>query len=389
MHLLLFIFLAVFPFGQLIRIEVTPTVTIHLLDLLVGGIGLFWLVRSAKRGKFSQGRLGWMFLSFGLIAAFSLLLGAIWVKPDQALVGSLYLVRWLGYLLLYFAVWQEARAKQFASRLLESLSFVGIVIVTLGFGQYILFPDIRPLSKYGWDPHYYRLVGTFLDAGFAGILLVLFTLLSFSRIDRRVGQGKSIALAAAGLVATALTFSRASYLALAAGLLTFYIVRRNAGLVGAASLLFLGTVLVAPKPSGEGVNLSRTSTVAKRIDNYDQALQTLKSAPLFGVGFNLYRYRRFMPGEDSQVLHSGASVASSVLFVLATTGIAGFVSYAAVWWSVLSLGWRGRRKVAGTALLCSSAALLVHSVFDNSLFYPWVMGWMGILLSVADDSRAQ
>jgi hypothetical protein len=29
----------------------------------------------------------------------------------------------------------------------------------------------------------------------------------------------------------------------------------------------------------------------------------------------------------------------------------------------------------------SFLALIIHSMFSNSMFYPWIMGWMTILLA--------
>ena len=40
--------------------------------------------------------------------------------------------------------------------------------------NYFIFPDVRSLAVDQWDPHYYRLVGSLLDPGFTGIILVLF-----------------------------------------------------------------------------------------------------------------------------------------------------------------------------------------------------------------------
>lgn len=104
--------------------------------------------------------------------------------------------------------------------------------------------------------------------------------------------------------------------------------------------------------------------------------------PLFGTGFNLYRYANTGAVGDS---HAGAGSDSSLLFVFATTGIAGLLIYLWLWGKILKLGWQRRNTQAGLILLASSTSLLIHSLFSNSLFYPWVLGWMAFLLALQDD----
>lgn len=379
MRLLIFAFLAVFPFGQLGRLEIAPTVNLHLLDIFAGMVGLAWLLGARKLPKQLPFR---PMIVFGVVASFSLIVGANWVTAPQALVGGLYLLRWFTYTLFLLAVAQYTSQFGQQKKLLDTLLLVGAAVAAGGVVQYFLFPDIRPLALAGWDPHYYRLVGTFLDAGFVGILLVFFTLLALSRVEtrRRVGWGKQLILPAFGVITVAMTFSRASYLALVVGLLAFYIVRRNVWIVGGALALLVLTVAVLPRPGGEGVNLARTTTVIKRLSNYQQSAQTAAQSPLFGVGFNLYRYRK-AAAESQDLSHAGAGSDSSILFVAATTGIVGLIAFLNLWGKILQSAWSRRKSNTGLVLLTSSAALLAHSTFDNSLFYPWVLGWMWILVA--------
>jgi hypothetical protein len=73
------------------------------------------------------------------------------------------------------------------------------------------------------------------------------------------------------------------------------------------------------------------------------------------------------------VSKAAAGMDSSLLFVAATTGIIGAAAYIYLLFSMIRNGKKSRFYIA------SFAALLVHSLFVNSLFYPWVMIWMWIL----------
>ena len=71
---------------------------------------------------------------------------------------------------------------------------------------------------------------------------------------------------------------------------------------------------------------------------------------------------------------------SSLLFVFATTGIVGLMIFLYAGRVMFS---STGRAVYGIAFVSSLVAVLIHSLFLNSLFYPWVMGWMGILLAIS------
>lgn len=387
---LVFVYLVIFPFGQLGRIEIAPQITLHLVDLIACAIGFLWLIGKLIDGNVKLPILVRPNLSFLAIAAFSLVLGATKATEGQVLTGVLYLLRFLSYVLLYFAVWELIRRhREFKTKIVNSLLVVGSAIAIFGWIQYLLFPDIRPLFEYGWDDHYFRLVGTFLDPGFTGILLVFFTLFVFTKIWGRRGEWGNWLLILLGVGSLALTFSRASYLAFMAGLTCLYIVRRNEKLFIGGVVLLVLTVFLLPRPGGEGVNLSRTSTIQARLENYKQTFEVGIKNPLFGTGFNLYRYANIGSVEDlpagRQVSHAGAGADSSLLFVFATTGVAGLSIYLWLWWKILKLGWQRRHTQVGLVLFASSISLLIHSLSSNSLFYPWVLGWMAMLLALQES----
>ena len=81
--------------------------------------------------------------------------------------------------------------------------------------------------------------------------------------------------------------------------------------------------------------------------------------------------------ENTQVnSHACSGADSSILLVLATTGVLGLILLATLLGNLLS---SFPKNSFSFALLACLVALGIHSQFVNSLIYPWVMGYMAIL----------
>lgn len=186
-------------------------------------------------------------------------------------------------------------------------------------------------------------------------------------------------------LALALTYSRSAYLAylVAMALIAWY--KKSVKFFLAVLGVGIITVLLLPRPGGEGVRLERKSTIRARIDNWQQSLVIGFKKPLFGWGFNTYRYVQknlgLLDEENWQKSHAAAGADSSLLFVWATTGLIGLISF-------LCLGIKIFKQNRSSIVAVSSlAAVLIHSFFNNSLFYAWVMIWMWILLAIGSKSQ--
>lgn len=383
---LLFLYFVIFPFGQVLRIEVVPPVVIHPVDLIAGFIALVWGTKFFLKKKINITPLSRSFVYFLVIVTFTFFLGSTRVTLHDSFVGFFYLIRLCVYVIFYFAVWDLARDKSIRKNLLNSLIAIGSFISLFGLIQYFFIPDLRFLASLNWDPHYYRLIGSFLDPAFTGILLVLVFTIIFSQMKEKGKEGRKIFLGFIFLLGILLTYSRASYLALFISLFIIYIVRRNLWIV-IPPLVFIGVgMFFLPRPGGEGVRLERTSTINYRFENYKQSLEIGESYPLFGVGFNLYGPENAFRGYNEDInSHSASGADSSLLFLFATTGVAGVLIYFSLLTQIIKKGWENKKNVAGIALLASTFAILVHSSFSNTLFYPWVLGWQAILLGIQED----
>ncbi len=391
-------YLVIFPLGQLTRLPLSlkgfPEVHLYLTDILVTLLVLVWLVRKiVRRGRFSAPPLAKPILVFSIFALLSLIINNPLLSSREVGIAFLYLIRWVFYAGLYFVIYDLILSSKLkVQNLISSLVVVGVVASVFGLVQYFFLPDTRFLEVYGWDPHYYRLIGTFLDPGFLGLIFVFSLILIIVRAweDKK----KKTWLMAGGIItylALALTYSRSSYLAylITTGMIAWW--KKSIKFFGLVVIIGLITLFLLPRPGGEGVKLERESTIQARMVNWQQSLKIAEKNLLFGVGFNAYRYaqERYLDldKEEIKVSHSGAGADSSLLFVLATTGIFGLVCYLWIWVKALFLSLKKISQPEKMIVFASLSVVLIHSLFANSLFYPWVMAWLWLVLGTIKESR--
>ncbi|MBM4402620.1 MAG: O-antigen ligase family protein, partial [Candidatus Cloacimonetes bacterium] len=414
-------------------------VSVYLNDILLPlllGIWFFYKLGVKKSLKLPP-LSGNIFL-FAAIAGISLFASLTWVGISQFLVAALYLWRWMMYAGIYFVVWDlvktqnsklppaptcaspSASARRGLRRagktqnynlklktvydlrlpaFLAGLTIIRMLLIAVsifaiaGLIQFVFFPDFSKYIKHGWDPHYYRVLSTFFDPNFAGIFLTLglLLLLSLQITPNKLRQNKLLFTLYSLLftLPILLTFSRSTYLAFLVGVGIL-------GLIKSRRLLFVlllfsfSVFLFVPRArtrvSG-AVNLDVTARA--RIENWQETLAIIKDNFLFGVGFNTFRYAqenygyfRDARGVPQPSGHAGAGADSSFLFVLATTGIFGFFVYLILLFRLWLIGRQkfhhadGLTKALGLTMVVSMPALVIHSQFVNSLFYPWIMEWM-------------
>lgn len=386
---LFFAYLLLFPFGVLAKIPVylikAPEVNVYLTDLLVGLIAFLWWGRYLlRRKKLPLPPLARPIFLFSFLAALSLIVNAPLLVGREVLIASLYLLRWLAYASLYLVATDlGCRFKELKSRHLRRFLLVsGLAVAVFGLVQYFLWSNLKALEIFGWDPHFYRLTSTFFDPGFAGLILVLTLILivnfGWSKKKKAIWR----LLFSLTYLSLVLTHSRSSYLAYLISMGVIAGVKKAPKFLLVVFLLGLSTLLILPQPAGEGGKLTRTYSIKARIEGWQQALTIAVDHPLFGVGFNAYRYAQrkygFLTEKEVQLSHAGAGADASLLFVLATTGILGFGAYLWLWGKIFGQA-RGDLIV-----LASAAAVLTHACFLNSLFFPWVMAWVWLTIIKAD-----
>lgn len=389
---LIFLYLALFPFGQFTRLPfpfLPNEVRVYLTDVLVGMIGVVWLF-SFERGPLSKLKSFPAVVPFLVAALFSLLLAIPHLEVSEILISSLYFIRLASYFLFAGVVWSLVKTKKEQSLILGSLAIIGIAVAVFGWVQYLFYPDLKFLLAVGWDEHVNRIVGTFFDPSFTSIILVFTLILLFGRALRsshlrgvhwvqHVSPGRW-ALLLVIFLALLFTYSRSGYLAFLAGAAAYSVITKNYKVVALGVLLLFSGIFLLPKQTSEGTKLERTASVLLRVENWKEGLALFKEHPLFGVGFNTLRYTR--PGlveEKYGPSHAAAGIDNSFLFVLATMGVVGFAAFVNL---VVAIVKRGMESKGSRAVLIPTlVAAFVHSLFVNSLFYPWVLGWLALLFA--------
>lgn len=391
---LLYFYLFVFIFGQLSKVSLdVPQINLYLSDIIVGLLIGTWLtLKIVMREKFEIPPLAKPILIFSLIAFISLLINSfLKLEGRELFIAWLYLFRWIVYSGIYFLIFDLLKKNVISENRIKDLLIIsGLSFSVFGLFQYFLIPDTRFLEIFGWDPHYYRLIGTFFDPGFTGAILALSLILIADKLLSLKNIFIEKAYLLSGLIiyiALALTYSRASYLLYLAGIFVLSIFRKK--YLFLIAVIFIGfiTILILPRPGGEGVRLERESTIIFRIINWQQSIAIAKDHLLFGVGFNAYRYTQrdfgFLPFANWEANHAGGGADSSLLFTLATTGIFGLLTFLWIWVKAILLSIK-QQKIVVIAVIFG---LLVHSFFVNSLFYPWIMAWFWVIFAFVKDEK--
>lgn len=350
MKYLFFALLIIFPLGQLAR-------GLYINDILVFITVIFWLIRSSP-SKIVKDPIFKPLCYFAAAMFLSLGINSFRFPLENLFASSLYAFRFLAYAGLYFVAKDLILEKKTILRLME---IAVLIVAAVGLIQFIFLPDVSFLKAYDWDDHYFRLVSTFLDPGFTGAILVLGMVLAFTQ--------KSILKTIFLYIALALTYSRASYLMYLTSFASLSWFQKSAKIFLIALVALLLTIPILPKSTGEGTKLGRENSIQARLNNWKHTINVWSKYPFLGIGFNTYRFETKVAPES----HSGGAD-NSLLLVLATTGTIGFAAYA----FLLKKTW----DYGDILFKASLAGVIVHSMFNNTLFYPWVMEWLWILLAL-------
>ncbi|HTK03426.1 MAG TPA: O-antigen ligase family protein, partial [Alphaproteobacteria bacterium] len=289
-------------------------------------------------------------------------------KQIEVLYGLLYLVRLVNYFYFFVLVWNFAKQKTNQTLLTNSLLSLSLISALFGWIQYFTFPDLKPFFTFGWDEHLFRLAGTFLDPTFLGLLTVFGILISIFK--------KKWLFAVFLIISLAFTYSRASYLALFGGLFAIGFSQKKLKYVLLLVLSFGVLLTFLPLRGNVVLNISRSFSAIARVENYQETLKIFQTSPLFGIGFNnMCLARQKFIGPSSFLSHSCSGSDSSLLLILATTGIVGLISFLYLSIKV----W----KSSDNLFKVLAVSLTIHSIFSNSLFYSWIMSYVLIIFAVS------
>lgn len=388
-----FLLFLLFPLGQLLKIPLWGKVGV-LPQEIVLFILLARFVILGQWRKLRQVPLTKEISIFIAVVLLSLLFTPLHLTDTDLAEAVSYLGRFILYFGVYLVAYFELQKKVLTKEFLYHGLLISAVIFSLfGLVQYFLYPTLSGISYLGWDIHNGRLVATFLDPGFTGLIFILGFFLLLNKPFKKIAHPLTLFRMAIGtlfLICLLLTYSRSSWLAFGVGLGVYAFIKRGIKLSAVAAGLFLVGILLIPKPQGEGGNLARTASSLARVGDWQITLSIWQHEPLFGVGFNAYRFARaqygFLPPNRPEVReellnHSLGGADNSFLFILATMGIFGLLAF-------LNLGWQIIKNIKSdkAIVFASLGAIVVHTFFQNSLFYPFVMEWIWIMAAMTIPS---
>ncbi len=386
------ILLCILPFGELLRVQLPNGVSIQALDGITLSIFLFTCFQAIKTKAYLAIPFVKPLIFFLCVCLFSLFVNSVRFPLGQISIGSLYLFRYTAYTSLYFFFFHTAKKRY--ETLSRWIIVSGVLVAVFGLLQYFFYPDLRNLYYAGWDEHYLRLFSTFFDPNFAGIYLVLNFIFTLDFFFKNIGKRNWNQIwPLSGIlflffITILLTYSRSAFLALAVGL-SFYLFpkgyKKFLPVFASAIFLFILFVIFFTSAPTEGAHLLRVPSSQARIDSARHAFTIIADDPVFGIGFDMYRYAQeqhhYLGQATWQVSHAGAGTDNSLLFILATTGIIGLSIFVYLQRAIIMYFFKKNTPYSALGIACL-AALLTSSFFINGLFYPSLMAFMWMILGI-------
>lgn len=348
--IIFFTTLVLFPLGQILKIG-----QFNLFDIFVATLAIYTIIKKPVYPAWYK-----YFFYFILFGLFSWVINYFIFGNYLFYKGILYLFRLFAYSFVSIYIFNFSNKMQGGKSILGNLLSISVVSTVIGWIQYIFWPDLTSLKYLGWDDHLLRMVGSFLDPTYLALIIVLGIIVALELKKEKIFYFLLISLA--------FTYSRASYLVLGLLLIT----KRKF----LALTIFTIVVLLIPKMIGEGTNLARTTSGVNKLVNYKETIEIYKKSPIYGIGFNNFcAARNYYLGDYKVNSHSCSGSDSSMLFILATTGIIGLFLF------INTLVQIPKSKILVTSFL----AVLIHSLFANSMFYPHIMFWIFILVGLRSE----
>lgn len=392
------LFIISFPIAEIGRFQFNNGVSFTLNDILLFSSILIWILfRIKKKGLFPIGFLQKSLFLFCLAGFIALIINFGNLGIEKLSVSFLYLVRFVSYALIYFIV--KDFEPKFKKKIPYLLLFSGSVFVLIGYIQYFFYPSLKNLFYLGWDEHLYRMFSSFFDPNFAGAFFVLFFffltyfLNAFYKRKEYLKLTFISVLTIITFLSIYLTYSRSALLMLVVGVIIYLTLFNKKRLILIVLFPIILFIFLSPKSfQTEGTNLFRTVSSEARLSSASQGINIFIKNPVLGVGFDAYRYalNRYEGLNTTywQTTHSGGGTDNSFIFVLATTGIVGFIAYIYFLSRIIKLGFLNikKNKYLSIILISSVVAVSVDSFFVNSLFYIFIIEWLFVLAGLTENN---
>ncbi len=399
MRILFWICLSLIIPGLLIRIPFGGA-GILLTDILLPLLAFFWVGKKIiYQEKFPPNRFILPGFVFVWIAFLSWLLGAWDLDLKAKVISISYIIRIISVLILAWSAGEmvgdltKNKTSQLFNRFFHPLFILTGCVLFLGFLQFYFLPDIGTFStEGGWDPHAGRFLGTWMDPNYLGGFLAFMIPLLLSFFYQKKSPKVKIIIGIYLLIilyALFLTFSRSAYLALAMGLFLFFILHDKKMIIIGVLLITIGILSSerATKRVGALLGTMKSvilldtdevdATASLRIENWQRSFQLFEKYPVLGIGYNTYRFRAAEEGVVDESFFSAGGADSTLLTILVTTGILGFLSFlyfcTKIGLTSLIVYLEHRKEnLIYLGFASGFLAVFVHAFFVNSLLFPLI-----------------
>jgi len=395
--------------GELTRLPIGPGNGLLPNDILVATLAAAWLLHKTLIEHAWPKTILWApFLTFSALALLSLLNGSRELTTQETLSSGLYWIRFVEYFFLAFIAFDVSKDLKHRTFLINSLIGGATLLALAGFIQLKIMPNFGSFEELGWDPHNGRLLSTWFDPNFVGGLFAfILCLITGLFLDKKTNTRTKIMLSLCGFIllyALLLTYSRSAYLTLMGGIGVIGIMRSRQLLIGAFIISVL-LISVSTRAQERVVNLYYTAqsligigielpdaTARLRLDSWHSAWTIIQDKPMLGIGFNTYAYAQNRYGFlDDLKKHSASGSDSTLLTMWATTGTIGFLAYLWLLGTMLWTSIKNKRNGLTLGFFAGIIAILIHSIFVNSLLFTplliFVYITLGLTLTQAKDPR--
>lgn len=384
--LIFFLFFGSISLGQLARISNTSA-TIYPHDLIAVLLSIMWLKQKtipfkniyygAKNNPLFTLLFTWVTLGWVLAL----------VRNELGITALALAARVCIYTLSVMQLYSQVSRYLSPQFWKVAIFFTSFLMSIWGIIQYLVVPDTRFLHIFGWDDHYYRLIGPVFDPNYAGMIAVIglwtwqeiTTLLSTHTLFIKYKLGITTFVHLTLLTALTMTFSRSSWLAVLASLIISFIftdskkgLRRSLARAFFWITAMIVCYLLLPKPTGEGVDLARTASVTARTSLSQQLVHSW-SWHEWIVGRGLFNVR---PDIDNLAIARLEGIPNTsrqpdniFVQIIGSLGVGGSLI-------LLLLLIKSYKSIPlSTQELPLLVAWLTHAQFNNSLFQPhlWIL----------------
>lgn len=356
--------------GQLIKIPIAASAGPILLDITVLILCVVGIFKSRLKLKTPP-----LFIKAGLIFTFiciaSLAFTPLHLNNLEYIASFSYILRFFCYLFLGWLLYSNI-FPGINKSINQILIYSGFILAVLGILQFFFYPNLIFLTINGWDPHYFRTVSTFLDPNFLGGYLSLILLILMVHQQDPIPSKWRILFFLIIYFALVTSFSRGGILVLIVSFSMLAILQRSFKIALLTAVLAIGFGVVFFGYQQQIANprhIDREQSAEYRLGTWQQGLKMFQQSPILGIGFNSYPYGiREYNLANTDFVHSRGSSSndSSLVHVAATTGIIGLIAYL---FFLLTIFLSGKKPLVMAGL----AGILVQSFFSNTLFYPFLL----------------